>query len=514
MTNHDPLHHGLPNVGDLLAGKYRIEKLLGMGGMGAVYGANHEILGQKVAIKVLLAEIASNQEAVARFLNEARAAAKIQNSHCARVMDVGTLEHNQAYMVMEYLEGCDLGQLLERQGPLPLQSAVDYVLQSLEALAHAHALHLVHRDLKPANLFLARQQDGTDIVKVLDFGISKATDTMGGTNPSLTSTKALLGSPLYMSPEQLRSSKSVDPRTDIWALGIILFELLTGRTPYDGDNVGELFAAILEKDAPSLLTFRPDAPPGLDQAVLACLRRDPNQRFQNVGQLADALAPFASPFGAMSAEHVRRSLATLTGTAAPIPLGDPRASSAGRGNSGGVPGGQTAAAWGDAGLPPKSGGAGKVVGVVVVMLAIAAGVGFVALKGTHGSSTTAAASPGASASGGAPATSASAAPSASAASTEPAPSASAPPSAASGDVPSSATPTPTPGTAATPGAATPAVTAPGTAPGTPGATPPVATRPSPGAAGGTKSGPAAQPQKGAPTAAPTVYDPTKDRSAQ
>ena len=164
MNNPPPQQHGLPNIGDLLAGKYRIEKLLGMGGMGAVFGANHEILGQKVAIKVLLAEIASNQEAVARFLNEARAAAKIQNSHCARVMDVGTLEQNQAYMVMEYLEGCDLGQLLERSGPLQIQSAVDFVLQALEALAHAHALHLVHRDLKPANLFLARQQDGTDIV--------------------------------------------------------------------------------------------------------------------------------------------------------------------------------------------------------------------------------------------------------------------------------------------------------------------------------------------------------------
>jgi len=511
MNNPPPQQHGLPNIGDLLAGKYRIEKLLGMGGMGAVFGANHEILGQKVAIKVLLAEIASNQEAVARFLNEARAAAKIQNSHCARVMDVGTLEQNQAYMVMEYLEGCDLGQLLERSGPLQIQSAVDFVLQALEALAHAHALHLVHRDLKPANLFLARQQDGTDIVKVLDFGISKATDTMGGTNPSLTSTKALLGSPLYMSPEQLRSSKNVDPRTDIWALGIILFELLTGRTPYDGDNVGELFAAILEKDAPSILTFRPEVPPGLDQAVLACLRRDPNQRFQNVSQLADALAPFASQFGALSAEHVRRSLATLTGTWAPAALGAPRAPGPGPGNSGagGIPG-QTAAAWGDDGVPAKKGGGvGKVVGIGVVFCLAGAAVVAMFMLGKPGHpaaestatapspSVSASASPAASAP---PVPSASAAPASSAASAASAtPTASAAPAASttpSGSDPStSATPA-----ANTPAANTPAATSHGTA----------TTRPTQGSVPSKPTGGTAP----KPTQAAPAYDPTKDRSTQ
>jgi eukaryotic-like serine/threonine-protein kinase len=470
---------GLPQLGDLLAGKYRIEKLLGMGGMGAVYGANHEILSQRVAIKVLLAEIASNQEAVARFLNEARASAKIQNEHCARVMDVGTLEGGQAFMVMEYLEGCDLGQLLERSGPLNITTAVDYVLQSLEALAHAHALQLVHRDLKPANLFLARQQDGSEIVKVLDFGISKATNGPGGTNPSLTSTKAILGSPLYMSPEQLRSSKSVDPRADIWALGVILYELVTGKPPYDGDNVGELFAAILEKDAVSLRARRPDVPPGLDQAVLCCLRRDPNQRFGDVGQLAEALAPFASPAGVVSVERVRRSLHTLT-------AGGPSPQRVGLSASGGVPGPsrQTAAAWADSGLTTKKGtGVGPLLGIAVVLAMLVVGAVFVLHR--RADVTVAVTSrPSATASVPLPAQTASAVPSAEPPETPSAAASTSPSAVASGSPVASAVSAAPPSHAGAPHAkATPPLT-----------TPPAATKPSHSA-----------------TPTPT-YDPTKDPS--
>src|SRR5580693_7216018 len=169
-------------------------------------------------------------EYVARFEREARTAVKIKSEHVARVIDVGQLESGSPYMVMEYLEGEDLQGWLEKQGRLPIERAVDFLLQACEAIAEAHAMGIVHRDLKPANLFCIRRPDGTLSIKVLDFGISKA----AGASMGMTSTQAVMGSPLYMSPEQMGSSKGVDARSDIWALGVILFELVTGRVPFDG----------------------------------------------------------------------------------------------------------------------------------------------------------------------------------------------------------------------------------------------------------------------------------------
>ncbi|MEO7109267.1 MAG: serine/threonine-protein kinase [Polyangiaceae bacterium] len=302
-TSH-PLDSSLPKVGDLLAGKYRIERVLGQGGMGIVFAANHELLGVRVAVKCLLSDIASSTEAVTRFVNEAKNAAKIQSDNVARVMDVGTLDGGRPYMVIEFLEGDDLSKLLEQRGVLSVQEAVDYVLQALEGLAQAHSIGIVHRDLKPANLFLVKRQDRTMQVKVLDFGISKATNPLGEGSGAMTSTKALLGSPYYMSPEQLRSSKSVDARADIWSVGIILYELLTGAPPFAGDNFGELFAAILEMDAPSLLAKRPDINPQFEHVVMRCLQRKPDNRYSNVGELAAALAPFASTRGQRTAHRI------------------------------------------------------------------------------------------------------------------------------------------------------------------------------------------------------------------
>ncbi len=279
----------LPTTGDVIDGKYVLERLLGRGGMGAVYAARHRKLGHLVAIKVMLAD-AANHEAASRFVNEGRAAANIQNEHVVRVSDVDE-ENGYAYMVLELLEGEDLAQVLERERRLPWNVAVAYVLQALDGVRQAHAQGIVHRDLKPSNLFLARRQDGASVVKVLDFGISKA----GGSNPlgaspgALTSTKAMLGSPLYMSPEQLRSSKSVDARADIWATGVILYELMTGTLPFLGDNLGELFAQILEVDAPPLRAIVPDAPPVLEAIVGRCLQRRPEHRFQNVDELVREL---------------------------------------------------------------------------------------------------------------------------------------------------------------------------------------------------------------------------------
>jgi serine/threonine-protein kinase len=307
MSADDEEH--LPKPGEIVAGKYRIERIIGKGGMGAVLSAQHELLGQRIAIKFLLGEIAQNPEAVARFNNEARNAFKIQSEHVCRVMDVGT-ERGMPFMVMEFLEGLDLSQLLEKRGALPVEEAVDYVLQGLEAIAQAHALGIVHRDLKPANLFLHTRTDGSTIVKVLDFGIAKAANPFGDPsgNHGLTSTKSMLGSPLYMSPEQLRSAKNVDARADIWALGVILYELLTGTVPFNGETLGELFISILEQPPMPVAHKRPDVPQLLSDAVMRCLLRSVDQRFLNVAELAQAIAPCAPARSYVSVERVTQAL--------------------------------------------------------------------------------------------------------------------------------------------------------------------------------------------------------------
>jgi eukaryotic-like serine/threonine-protein kinase len=202
--------------GDVLAGKYRVDRVLGAGGMGAVVAAYHMQLETKVALKFLLPAMLANEDAVTRFAREARAAVKITNEHVARVLDVGTLESGAPYIVMEYLDGTDLAGWLRQRGPLPIEEAIDFVLQAGEALAEAHALGIVHRDLKPANLFYIRSADGRPTIKVLDFGISKVTNlSASASNLVRTQTATLMGSPFYMSPEQMEATHAVDARTDI-----------------------------------------------------------------------------------------------------------------------------------------------------------------------------------------------------------------------------------------------------------------------------------------------------------
>jgi eukaryotic-like serine/threonine-protein kinase len=281
--------------GTILAGKYRVDRVLGVGGMGVVVAARHLDLDHKVAIKFLLPALLEDHESVARFAREARAAVRITSEHVARVLDVGTLDSGAPYMVMEYLEGTDLSGWLRSRGPLPVDQAVDFLLQACVAVADAHSMGIVHRDLKPANLFCVRRNDGQFVVKVLDFGISKVT---GGTHPSdsgmsVTRTSAVMGSPLYMSPEQVQSSKDVDSRTDLWALGVILFELLTASVPFPGETFGEIAVKIAVRAPLSLRACRPDAPQGLEAVMLRCLEKDRERRFANVAELAWALLPFA-----------------------------------------------------------------------------------------------------------------------------------------------------------------------------------------------------------------------------
>jgi serine/threonine-protein kinase len=339
MSNESTLNDNPAPVkeGDVLDGKYLVERILGLGGMGVVVAAKHLQLEQQVAIKFVLPHALRDGEAMERFAREARAAVKLRSEHVARVLDVATMANGTPYMVMEYLAGSDLGAMIESSGPLPHVDAVDFVLQACEAIAEAHSYGIVHRDLKPRNLFVTHAVDGKPLVKVLDFGISKQTVALGssGKELSLTRTASVMGSPNYMSPEQLKSSKSVDARTDIWALGVILFEILTTRVPFEAETVTQLTAMVLQ-DTPRLVDeLRADVPPGLGRVIARCLEKDAAHRYATVADLARELEPFGSQRG------VAQKIAQVTGPRGAIPI----ALSSGRlplNNTGG-----TSVAWGE-----------------------------------------------------------------------------------------------------------------------------------------------------------------------
>jgi serine/threonine-protein kinase len=294
-------------VGQVVAGKYRVERLLGRGGMGLVVAATDLTLERTVAMKVLLAEHARNPEAVARFLREGRAAVKLTSDHVARIFEVGNAAPAGPYMAMEYLDGADLAAELERSGPLHISRAVDYVQQACDAIAEAHGLGIVHRDLKPHNLFLARRPNGRAVVKVLDFGISKVVQADGALD--LTTTGTTLGTPLYMAPEQMRSARDVDARTDVWALGVILYELITGTAPFRGRSVTEVAVLVTNEPPVPPRSLRPDLSEGLAGVILRCLEKDPAARYQTAVELSAALEPFCSypERRVASADEVSRS---------------------------------------------------------------------------------------------------------------------------------------------------------------------------------------------------------------
>jgi serine/threonine-protein kinase len=294
-------------VGHILANKYRVDRFIAAGGMGVVAAGMHLELDQPVAIKFLCIENELSGEGVERFRREARAAAKIHSEHVVRVFDVGLLDAQVPYLVMELLEGNDLDVEIEARGALPVYEAVSYVLQAIDALAEAHAVGIVHRDLKPSNLYLARRSDGLRVIKVLDFGISKSLIKSTPSEMGLTKTSSLVGSPLFMSPEQMRSAKDVDARTDVWALGSILYYLVTAREPFDGDTLPQLCVSVMNEPHRPAREVVPSVPEALDQVIARCLEKDRARRFDSLAELAEALVPFAPGFRA-HAERASRLL--------------------------------------------------------------------------------------------------------------------------------------------------------------------------------------------------------------
>jgi serine/threonine-protein kinase len=287
----------VPAPGAVIGGRYRVRHVLGRGGVGVVLAAEPLAGGAACAVKLMLPAKAADPVLRRRFLREARAARSLASPNIARVLDVGADEHGRPYYVMELLEGASLERLLAERGRLGVTEAVDCVLQACEGLAEAHARGIVHRDLKPSNLHLTRGADGAPVVKVLDFGISKIDPSQIGTEGALTDERVLLGSPAFMSPEQLRDPRHVDARTDIWSLGVVLHQLVTGRLPFEGRGLADHFAMVLTDPPVPLRAHRPDAPAELEAVVHRCLQKEPLRRYQDLAGLARALVPLG-PAGA------------------------------------------------------------------------------------------------------------------------------------------------------------------------------------------------------------------------
>jgi eukaryotic-like serine/threonine-protein kinase len=323
--------NSLPAIGEVIVGKYRVDSVVGSGGMGIVLSATHLELGQRVAIKVLTVsdEDERRDEARERFLREGRATAALVSDHVVRVYDVGTLPSGAPFMVMELLRGQDLARTLVERGRLSIERACDCVSQAAEAIACAHAQGIVHRDLKPSNLFLTQRSDGTPLVKVLDFGISKSTGSeQERVTGDLTAERSVLGTPFYMSPEQVRDAKTVDLRTDIWSLGLILHELLTGSPAFAGTTLPGICASIAADPPAALRLQRPEVPLEVEAIVLKCLEKSPEKRFQSArelienlnrwtgrrdsGELRDATIRSSSPLGLELSEFQAGSTVSLS----------------------------------------------------------------------------------------------------------------------------------------------------------------------------------------------------------
>lgn len=273
-------------LGQILAGKYRIDERLSGGGMGTVYRGTHVLMDKTVAVKVLLPSLAADEKIVARFSREARAASKISHPHALSVTDFGESENGVVFLVMEYLSGLTLKQLIRQEGPMPLPRTVELLRQVGGALDAAHAEGVVHRDLKSDNIMLL-SSSGTDYAKVLDFGIAKIKEPEGTYNPGLTAPNLVIGTPQYMSPEQCSQSPDIDARSDIYSLGAILYEMLVGHVPFTGASPTEIMLKHLQQPAPSVLDERGDLPKAIGRVVARALEKAPGDRYQTVGELVE-----------------------------------------------------------------------------------------------------------------------------------------------------------------------------------------------------------------------------------
>ncbi len=366
--------------GKTLEGRYQVVRLLGRGGMGSVYEGRHVVVGKRVAIKFLHAEFAQNEEVLKRFYREAQAAAAIGHKNIIDIMDVGVSAENEPYIVMEYLEGEDLEGMLKRTGALSVETACGILEPALLALAAAHSKGIVHRDLKPANIFLVRNEGAAPTVKLIDFGISKFT---GGNKESrLTRTGSLLGTPAYMAPEQARGVGDIDHRADVYSMGVILYEMLTGALPFEGENYNTLLINMLTTEARRPREVNPSIPVDAELVVLRELSKDPGGRSQGALQMLESLkelSAFAERASGMSLIGTKIKRGFAGGDLGSV-IGTPGSgSSASRVLSEmahkGTPG-----AWG--GTAAKGGPSkGLVIGLGAVALVIIAGVVFALTRG-------------------------------------------------------------------------------------------------------------------------------------